>query len=459
VAVKVPVRQNLTPKQLEEFRHEVAIMKRIFHPNVVLFLGACTQPGKFMLVTEYAGGGDLESILQAHGTELSASRKLHFAKDTALALNWLHGINGILHRDLKPANLLTDENGRVKVTDFGFSQLKEGEAEMQDQKGPKGSALWMAPEVMMKKPFTEKIDVYAFGLILWEIWTREVLFSKYDDFKPFIRAVTIDHERPVVPASAKPLLASLMQECWHRDPDQRPAFKDIVWRLDEIMLEYAIEDDTARAFWREHFFAPDQTLVERVKWRDFVKALGKSTGHSLVDIVALGSLFAHDAPGVASNDRIVSIEHFNDCATWFGPFMCPQRGTALLAWMKQLNTQPWFHGDIEREVAERRLLHRADGTFLVRLSKGKTEHPFTISVQRATRDNVGAAPQHKRIRHVHGTNEWYAPVGGRTAVFASLEAIIADPECALTEVCPIEEVANPYINTYLEDNLDLDAPQ
>jgi hypothetical protein len=139
--------------------------------------------------------------------------------------------------------------------------------------------------------------------------------------------------------------------------------------------------------------------------------------------------------------------------------MCPQRGTALLAWMKQLNTQPWFHGDIEREVAERRLLHRADGTFLVRLSKGKAEHPFTISVQRATRDNVGAAPQHKRIRHVHGTNEWYAPVGGRTAVFPSLEAIIADPECALTEVCPIEEVANPYINTYLEDNLDLDAPQ
>ena len=57
--------------------------------------------------------------------------------------------------------------------------------------------------------------------------------------------------------------------------------------------------------------------------------------------------------------------------------MCPERGSKLLKLMKELNSQPWFHGDIDREVAERRLLHRSDGTFLVRLSKNKPEHPFT----------------------------------------------------------------------------------
>jgi len=459
VAVKVPVRQNLTPKQLAEFRHEVGIMKRIFHPNVVLFLGACTEPGNFMLVTEYCGGGDMESILRS-SAPLSIARKLHFAKDTALAMNWLHGINGILHRDLKPANLLTDENMRVKVTDFGFSQLKEGDDPLKDAKGPKGSALWMAPEVMMRKQFTEKIDVYAFGLILWEIWTRGVLFSKYDDFKPFIRAVTLDHERPPIPNDAKPSLAQLMEDCWHKDPEQRPPFKDIIWRLDQIYLDYAIQDDIARQFWHEHFFAPEQTLMERVKWRDFVKALGKSTGHSLVDIVALGSLFATDCQGPgASQEREVTIAHFNDMAYWFGPFVCPQRGSAILAWMKHLNSQLWFHGDIEREVAERRLLHRDDGTFLVRLSKNKPEHPFTISVMRPTANQAGCAPQHKRIRYVHGTGKWYAPVGGGTRCYNSLDEMLQDKECGLITPCPVEEEVNPYINTYLEDNIDFDEPE
>jgi len=391
----------------------------------------------------------LESVLQS-SRELSVMRKLHYAKDTALALNWLHGINNILHRDLKPANLLIDENQRVKVTDFGFSQLKQGEEEMKDQKGPKGSALWMAPEVMMRKSFGTPIDVYAFGLILWEIWTRGVLFSKYDDFKPFIRAVTQDHERPIIPSDVKPRLRSLMEECWHKDPAVRPSFKDIVWRLDEIMLDYSIEDSTAHAFWHEHFFAPDQTLVERVKWRDFVKALGKATGHSLVDIVALGSIFAQDGDSVAANERIVTIEHFNDCVIWFGPFMCPERGSKLLKWMKELNSQPWFHGDIDREVAERRLLHRSDGTFLVRLSKNKPEHPFTVSVLRPSRDGVGCAPQHKRIRHIHGEPGWYAPVAGRTACFESLEAMITDPESALGAPCPVDCVANPYITSYID---------
>ena len=120
--------------------------------------------------------------------------------------------------------------------------------------------------------------------------------------------------------------------------------------------------------------------------------------------------------------------------------------------MKRLQAEPWFHGAIEREAAERRLLHRGDGTFLVRLSKNKPDHPFTVSVMRPARDGVGCAPQHKRIRMVHGTNQWFAPVAGRTQCYESLEAMIADPECGLTTPYPVDEVSNPYISSYFEED-------
>eukprot|EP01120_Amphizonella_sp_Union-15-10_P012203 TRINITY_DN5378_c0_g4_i2.p1 TRINITY_DN5378_c0_g4~~TRINITY_DN5378_c0_g4_i2.p1 ORF type:complete len:106 (-),score=23.88 TRINITY_DN5378_c0_g4_i2:24-296(-) len=81
------------------------------------------------------------------------------AKDAALGMNWLHGINKIVHRDLKPANLLVDENFRVKVTDFGFSEVFG--TVRRDKLGPRGSALWMAPEVMQRFDFDETCLLYT----------------------------------------------------------------------------------------------------------------------------------------------------------------------------------------------------------------------------------------------------------------------------------------------------------
>lgn len=72
-------------------------------------------------------------------------QRLRMAYDAALGINWLHGICSIVHRDLKPANLLLDENGRIKVTDFGFSEIIKGHGK--DVRGPKGTALYMSPEV------------------------------------------------------------------------------------------------------------------------------------------------------------------------------------------------------------------------------------------------------------------------------------------------------------------------
>lgn len=120
MAIKVPImKQNLTKEELEDFRHEVGVMSQIFHPNVVLFMGASTTNNNIRIVTELMST-DLETFLRKHGESTPLATRIRMAKDAALGMNWLHGINHIIHRDLKPANLLVDENNRVKVTDFGF---------------------------------------------------------------------------------------------------------------------------------------------------------------------------------------------------------------------------------------------------------------------------------------------------------------------------------------------------
>src|SRR5699024_2207533 len=127
----------------------------IFHPNICLFMGACTDPERLFIVAEYMPGGKLETLLHS-AVELPLVKRMMFAIDAALGMTWLHQNNPIvIHRDLKTSNLLLDENGRVKVCDFGLSQIKDPGTFIADGNKAKGTPLWMAPEVMQSHRFDE----------------------------------------------------------------------------------------------------------------------------------------------------------------------------------------------------------------------------------------------------------------------------------------------------------------
>ena len=100
-AVKVPKIRKLTAEKLEEFKKEIHVMKKVYHPNVVLFLGAATDP--IMIVTELMTGGDLEELIHKPDQfeKLTLEKKLNIALGVASGMNWLHGICHIVHRDLK----------------------------------------------------------------------------------------------------------------------------------------------------------------------------------------------------------------------------------------------------------------------------------------------------------------------------------------------------------------------
>ncbi|KAG8636520.1 serine/threonine-protein kinase pakF isoform X3 [Manihot esculenta] len=173
VAVKVFSKQEYSEDVILSFRQEVSLMKRLRHPNVLLFMGAVTSPQRLCIVTEFLPRGSLFRLLQRNTTKLDWRRRVHMALDITRGMNYLHHCNPpIIHRDLKSSNLLVDRNWTVKVGDFGLSRLKH-ETYLTTKTG-KGTPQWMAPEVLRNEPSDEKSDVYSFGVVMWELATEKI---------------------------------------------------------------------------------------------------------------------------------------------------------------------------------------------------------------------------------------------------------------------------------------------
>ncbi|XP_044510478.1 serine/threonine-protein kinase CTR1-like [Mangifera indica] len=235
VAVKVLTVQDFHDDQLKEFLREVAIMKRVRHPNVVLFMGAVTKRPHLSIVTEYLPRGSLYRLMHrpAGGEMLDQRRRLRMALDVAKGLNYLHNLNPpILHWDLKSPNLLVDKNWTVKVCDFGLSRFKANT--FISSKSVAGTPEWMAPEFLRGEPSNEKSDVYSFGVILWELVTMKQPWSGHSPAQ-VVGAVAFQNRRLTIPPNTSPVLASLMESCWSDDPAQRPTFANIVESLKKLL--------------------------------------------------------------------------------------------------------------------------------------------------------------------------------------------------------------------------------
>jgi serine/threonine protein kinase len=228
VAVKVLMDQDVGEAQLKEFLREIAIMKRVRHPNVVLFMGAVTKCPHLSIVTEYLPRGSLFRLINkaANGEMLDLKRRLRMALDVAKGINYLHCLNPpIVHWDLKTPNMLVDKNWSVKVGDFGLSRFKANT--FISSKSVAGTPEWMAPEFLRGEPSNEKCDVYSFGVILWELLTMQQPWSGLGPAQ-VVGAVAFQNRRLPIPKDTSPELAALVESCWDDDPRQRPSFSSIV---------------------------------------------------------------------------------------------------------------------------------------------------------------------------------------------------------------------------------------
>ncbi|KAL9262224.1 putative serine/threonine-protein kinase SIS8 [Drosera capensis] len=170
VAIKVFLEQDLTPENMEDFCNEIAILSRLRHPNVILFLGACTKPPRLSMVTEYMEMGSLYYLIHLSGQKkkLSWRRRLKMLRDICRGLMCIHRMK-IVHRDLKSANCLVNKHWTVKICDFGLSRMMI-DIPIKDSSSA-GTPEWMAPELIRNEPFTEKCDIFSLGVIMWELCT------------------------------------------------------------------------------------------------------------------------------------------------------------------------------------------------------------------------------------------------------------------------------------------------
>ncbi|KAK0589151.1 hypothetical protein LWI29_010361 [Acer saccharum] len=232
VAIKVFLEQDLTAENMEDFCNEISILSRLRHPNVILFLGACAKPPRLSMVTEYMEMGSLYYLIHLSGQKkkLSWRRRLKMLRDICRGLMCIHRMK-IVHRDLKSANCLVNKHWTVKICDFGLSRIMT-DSPIRDSSSA-GTPEWMAPELIRNEPFTEKCDIFSFGVIMWELYT---LNRPWEGVLPerVVYAVANERSRLEIPEGP---LGRLISDCW-ADPQERPSCEEILSRL--LDCEYSL---------------------------------------------------------------------------------------------------------------------------------------------------------------------------------------------------------------------------
>ncbi|EOY01835.1 hypothetical protein QUC31_013582 [Theobroma cacao] len=222
---------------IQDFRHEVNLLVKLRHPNIVQFLGAVTEKKPLMLITEYLRGGDLHQHLKEKGA-LNPATAINFALDIARGMAYLHNEpNVIIHRDLKPRNVLLVNSSadHLKVGDFGLSKLikVQNSHDVYKMTGETGSYRYMAPEVFKHRKYDKKVDVFSFAMILYEMLEGDPPFSHYEPYEA-AKYVAEGHRPTFRSKSYLPELKDLTDKCWAADMNQRPSFLEILKRLEKI---------------------------------------------------------------------------------------------------------------------------------------------------------------------------------------------------------------------------------
>eukprot|EP01025_Chloroclados_australasicus_P036358 TRINITY_DN3706_c0_g1_i4.p1 TRINITY_DN3706_c0_g1~~TRINITY_DN3706_c0_g1_i4.p1 ORF type:complete len:1300 (-),score=207.83 TRINITY_DN3706_c0_g1_i4:1330-5229(-) len=248
---------------------EVSVLHSIRHPNVVNFMGLCRSPP--CLITEFCERGSLFDVLQEYRREgmdkvstrqiVSWHRRIQMLLHAARGMLTLHRHKPpIVHRDLKSPNLLVAKDWTVKVADFNLSRFLDTSTVV--SKAEPNNPLWQAPEVIKGGRYTRKTDVYAFGIIMWEVMTALPPWGEDVHYFAVMQALINDDARPDIGPELQILggdwkgqaeYLELMQQCWGTNPQERPDFIKIAQQLnhlDKLAQEWEVEQTQTSSSFR-----------------------------------------------------------------------------------------------------------------------------------------------------------------------------------------------------------------
>lgn len=256
VAFKLLQEETMDDQRVvDEFRREMSVMSKLDHPNIVAFYGCVDKGRSLAMILEYAGKGDLEGMLGDHSMPIQYVQRLRWAKQVAQGLQYLHTHSPrVIHRDIKSANILVDELWCTKICDFGLAKRQTIAGTNEELHGATGTLknvlnvrsvavqfttlvgtpAWTAPELIANRSYSEKVDIYSFGVFLWELMCRQIPHEGMPHFD-LAYAILSKNLRPPIPEWMPQTFSQLMQSCWSAKPEFRPPM-DVVLKIITTML-------------------------------------------------------------------------------------------------------------------------------------------------------------------------------------------------------------------------------
>ncbi|RXM36640.1 Serine/threonine-protein kinase B-raf [Acipenser ruthenus] len=232
VAVKMLNVTAPTPQQLQAFKNEVGVLRKTRHVNILLFMGYTTKP-QLAIVTQWCEGSSLYHHLHIIETKFEMIKLIDIARQTAQGMDYLHA-KSIIHRDLKSNNIFLHEDLTVKIGDFGLATVKSRWSGSHQFEQLSGSILWMAPEVIRmqdKNPYSFQSDVYAFGIVLYELMSGQLPYSNINNRDQIIFMVGrgyLSADLSKVRSNCPKAMKRLMADCLKKKREERPLFPQLL---------------------------------------------------------------------------------------------------------------------------------------------------------------------------------------------------------------------------------------
>ncbi|XP_075369211.1 tyrosine-protein kinase BTK isoform X2 [Mycteria americana] len=218
----------------DEFIDEAKVMMNLSHEKLVQLYGVCTKQRPIFIITEYMANGCLLNFLRETRRRFQPAELLEMCKDVCEAMEYLES-KQFLHRDLAARNCLVNDQGIVKVSDFGLSRYVLDD-EYTSSMGSKFPVRWSPPEVLLYSKFSSKSDVWAFGVLMWEVYSLGKM-----PYERFNNSETTEHViqglRLYRPQQASERVYTIMYSCWHEKPEERPTFTALLGSILDIMDE------------------------------------------------------------------------------------------------------------------------------------------------------------------------------------------------------------------------------
>ncbi|KAK9305086.1 hypothetical protein QLX08_003773 [Tetragonisca angustula] len=233
VAVKT-CKVTLPDEQKRKFLQEGRILKQYDHPNIVKLIGICVQKQPIMIVMELVPGGSLLTYLRKNASTITQQEQLRMCKDAAAGMRYLES-KYCIHRDLAARNCLVGYESIVKISDFGMSREEE---EYIVSDGMKQIPIkWTAPEALNFGKYTSLCDVWSYGILMWEIFSKGG--NPYSGMSNSQAREKIDAGyRMPAPENTPDEIYRLMLRCWEYEPEKRPHFDQIFTVVETLSQAY-----------------------------------------------------------------------------------------------------------------------------------------------------------------------------------------------------------------------------